>query len=152
MKSNYTSIPLIAVLMLCVSCIPQEKIILRDVKNVHVEAIDKENVRLNGDVVFFNPNATRLRLKEIKVDVYVGGKKSAYVDQKLEALARGNSEFSVPLTVQVSLKELGLMDALASLFGGKKYEIHYRGHLKAKVNGWPVKVPVDHKEDFKLKF
>jgi len=139
-------------LLLCTSCIPQKKIVLRDVKNVHVDAIDKENVRLNGDAVFFNPNATRMRLKEIKVDVYVDGKKSAFVDQKLRALARGNAEFTVPLTVQVSLKELGLMDALASLFGGKAYEIHYKGRLKANVNGWPVKVPVDHKEDFKLKF
>lgn len=139
------------VTVLAMSCIPNERIELRDIKNLAMEQVDNENAILNGDAVFFNPNAARMRLKEIKVDVFVDGKKSAVVDQKLSALARGNSEFTVPVKVQLSLKEFGLVDALRSLFGGKKYEIHYKGYLKANVNGWPVKVPVDHKEDFKLR-
>ena len=43
------------------------------------------------------------------------------------------------------------MNTIMSLFGGKKYEIHYKGYLKVKVNGFPLRVPIDHKEDFKLK-
>jgi LEA14-like dessication related protein len=139
-------------IFLIASCIPNEKIELRDIKNLALEQLDDGNAILNGDAVFFNPNAARMRLKEIKIEVFVDGKKSALVDQKLSALARGNSEFTVPVKVQLSLKEFGLKEALRSLFGGKKYEIHYKGYLKAKVNGWPLRVPVDHKEDFKLKF
>lgn len=137
--------------LMAASCIPNERIELRDIKNLAMEQVDSDNAILNGDAVFFNPNAARMRLKEIKVDVYVDGKKSAVVDQKLSALARGNSEFTVPVKVQLSLKEFGLVDALRSLFGGKKYEIHYKGYLKTNVNGWPIRVPVDHKEDFKLR-
>jgi hypothetical protein len=139
-------------IFLITSCIPNEKIELRDIKNLALEQLDDGNAILNGDAVFFNPNAARMRLKEIKIEVFVDGKKSALVDQKLSALARGNAEFTVPVKVQLSLKEFGLKEALRSLFGGKKYEIHYKGYLKAKVNGWPLRVPVDHKEDFKLKF
>jgi LEA14-like dessication related protein len=139
-------------IFLITSCVPNEKIELRDIKNLALEQLDDGNAILNGDAVFFNPNAARMRLKEIKIEVFVDGKKSALVDQKLSALARGNSEFTVPVKVQLSLKEFGLKEALRSLFGGKKYEIHYKGYLKAKVNGWPLRVPVDHKEDFKLKF
>jgi LEA14-like dessication related protein len=142
---------LLFIVALVAACVPKEKIVLRDVKNLTVDQTDKENVILNGDAVFYNPNSSRLRLREINVEVFVDGKKSALVNQKLSALARPKSEFTVPIKVQISLKELGLMDALMSLFGGKKYEIHYKGYLKAKVNGIPMRVPVDHKEDFKLK-
>jgi LEA14-like dessication related protein len=138
-------------IFLITSCIPNKNIELRDIKNLALEQLDDGNAILNGDAVFFNPNASRMRLKEINVEVFVDGKKSAKVDQKLSALARGNSEFTVPVKVQLSLQEFGLMDAIKSLFGGKKYEIHYKGYLKANVNGWPLRVPVDHKEDFKLR-
>jgi hypothetical protein len=139
-------------IFLITSCIPNKNIELRDIKNLGLETLNDGNAILNGDAVFFNPNASRMRLKEIKIEVFVDGKKSALVDQKLSALARGNSEFTIPVKVQLSLQEFGLKETLLSLFGGKKYEIHYKGFLRANVNGWPLKVPVDYKEDFKLKF
>ena len=133
------------------SCVPNQMVELRDVKNLKLDQTDLENAILDGEAVFYNPNSSRMRLREINVEVFVDGKKSAYVDQKLSALARGKSEFTVPVKVQLSLKELGLMNTIMSLFGGKKYEIHYKGYLKVKVNGFPLRVPIDHKEDFKLK-
>ena len=133
------------------ACIPNEKIELRDVRNLAVEKGSGEDPVLAGDAVFYNPNATRMRLREIKVDVLVDGKKSAAVDQKLKTIAKGKSEFTVPLKVQLQLKDIGLVDALKSLFGGKKYEIHYKGYLKVTVNGLPMRIPVDHKEEFRLK-
>jgi LEA14-like dessication related protein len=133
------------------SCVPRDSIVLRDIKNLKLDQTDLENAILDGEAVFYNPNNSRMRLREINITVFVDGKKSAYVDQKLSALARAKSEFTVPVKVQLSLKELGLMNTIMSLFGGKKYELHYKGYLKVKVNGLPLRIPIDHKEDFKLK-
>lgn len=139
--------------LLCLAaCVPNKNIELRDIRNLAVEKGAGEDPVLAGDAVFYNPNSSRMKLKEIKVDVFVDGKKSAQVDQKLKAVAKPNAEFTVPLKVQLQLKEIGLMDAIKSLFGGKKYEIHYKGYLRVNVNGFPIRVPVDHKEEFKLKF
>jgi LEA14-like dessication related protein len=134
------------------SCIPNKDIELRDIRNLVVEKGTGEDPVLAGDAVFYNPNSARMKLREIKVDVFVDGKKSAKVDQKLKAIAKGKSEFTVPLKVHLQLKDIGIVDALKSLFGGKKYEIQYKGYLKVNVNGVPFRVPVDHKEEFKLKF
>ena len=141
----------ISVLILITSCVPKDTVIFKDIKSIALDQTDLENAILNGEAVFYNPNSSRLRLREINVEVFVDGKKSAFVDQKLSALARPKSDFTVPLKINLSLKDFGLMDALSSLFGGKKYEIHFKGYLKAKVNGIPVRVPVDHKQEFKLK-
>jgi LEA14-like dessication related protein len=145
-------IVLFSSLVILTSCVPREDIVLRDIKNLVVEKGNGEETILGAEAVFYNPNAARMKLKEIKVDVMVDGKKSATVDQKLKAIAKGKSEFTVPLKVKLEMKDIGLVDALKSLLGGKKYEIHYKGYLKVNINGLPFRVPVDHKEEFRLKF
>ncbi len=150
-KKNVFSL-LALLVLLAGACIPNKNIELRDIKNVALQKGTGEDMVLEGDAVFFNPNSARMKLKEIKVEVLIDGKKSAVVDQKLKAVAKGKSEFTVPLKVQLQMKDIGLVDALKSLFGGKKYEIHYKGYLRANVNGVPLRVPVDHKEEFRLKF
>ncbi len=134
------------------ACVPREEIELRDVRNLVVEKGEGVDPVLAGDAVFFNPNSSRMKLREIKVDVFVDGKKSAVVNQKLKIIAKAKAEFSIPLKVQIQLKDIGIADAIKSLFGGKKYEIHYKGHLKVNINGIPMRVPVDYKDEFKLKF
>lgn len=137
---------------LAVSCLPKSAVELRDVRNLKLTTGNGGFPELAGDAVFYNPNSSRMKLKKIRVDVFVDGKKSARVDHELNIVARGKSEFTVPLTVQLEVKDIGLLDAIKSIFGGKTYQIHYLGDLKVNVNGIPLKVPVDHKEEFKLRF
>ncbi len=33
---------------------------------------------------------------------------------------------------------------------GKKYKVRYKGYLKVNVNGFPVRIPIDHEEELKL--
>lgn len=92
-----------------------------------------------------------MKLKEINVEVFVNGKKSAHTEQKFNSLIRAKSEFTVPLEVKLSLKDLGLMDTILAFLGGKKYEIRFTGYLRIKVNGFTFRVPVDHMEEFSMK-
>jgi LEA14-like dessication related protein len=141
------------IILLCgllAGCVPRKEVKLVRVENLQLQNGAKGAV-LAGTAVFFNPNAARLKLREVQIDVLVDNKKAARIDQELDALAKGNSEFSVPLEVQLNLKEFGLMDALQGIFGGKKYQIQYTGYLKVRVNGLPMKIPVNHKEEFKLR-
>lgn len=137
--------------LLVVSCLPKNAVELRDVRNLKLTLGEGGVPVLAGDAVFFNPNSSRMKLKQIKVDVLVDGKKSARVDHELQIVVRPNSEFTVPLTVQLE-KDIGLLDALKSIFGGKNHQVHYLGELRVNVNGLPFKVPVDHKEEFRIRF
>jgi LEA14-like dessication related protein len=137
--------------LLLTSCLPKDSIKLKDVQNLMVVPGTGTDPVLKGDALFFNPNKTRMKLKSIQVDVFIDEKKTATVDQDLNIVVKGESEFSVPLTVRLQLKDLGLVNALVSLLGGKTYQVHYVGTLKVNVNGLPFKIPIDHKEEFKLK-
>jgi LEA14-like dessication related protein len=139
-------------MILLSSCLPKEVVQLKDILNLGIVPGPNGDPVLEGDAVFFNPNKSRMKLKAIKVEVFVDEKKAAVADHELDIIVKGNSEFTVPLKVQLQLKDIGLMDALKSLFGGKTYQLHYVGSLRVNINGFPFRVPIDHREEFQLKF
>ena len=66
----------------------------------------------------------RGRLKKIDVEIFVNGKKAASVNQTLKTSIPAASEFTVPLEVKLAIKELGVMDTIFGMIGGKKFDIH----------------------------
>jgi hypothetical protein len=137
--------------MLIASCErPSEDIVLRNIKDVVVDATTEPTLKANA--VFFNPNKAHGRLKKIKVDIYVNGKKAGHVDQDLRMAIPSRAEFTVPLEVKLAIKELGFMDTVLGLIGGKKFEVHYEGFLKLSYHGLPIKIPVDYKDEVKIRF
>lgn len=141
----------IGLLVLLASCVPKEQVVLRAIENVEVTPGNGVDPLLKAEARFYNPNQIRMRVKEIQIDVFIDGKKSARIDQKLTSIIKSKSEFTLPLEVQLSLKEIGLLDALMGLFGGKKYELHYVGHIKVRVKGFPMRIPVDYKKEVRLR-
>jgi LEA14-like dessication related protein len=129
---------------------PDEEIVLRKIKDVVVDATSDPMLRANA--VFYNPNKVRGRIKKVKVDIYVNGKKAANVDQDFKLVVPSQSEFTVPIEVKLAMKELGFMDTVLGLIGGKKYEVRYEGFLKLSYHGIPIKVPVDYKDEVRIKF
>ena len=152
MKQSFSkSIFFFLVGLLITSCTPKEEIVFKGVKNVVVEAQGIEPI-LTAEALFNNPNNMRMKLKEIHIDVLVDGKLSAEVRQNLKLSIPAMSDFSVPLTARLSLKDLGLVDTIINLIGGKKYEIQYIGFVRVAMHGITVKVPVKHKEERRIQF
>lgn len=158
-KSGITRYPVIAIninlllfsLILMISCQrPKEDIVLRQIKDVVVDASSDPVLKANA--IFFNPNNVRGKLKRINVDIFVNGKKAASVNQELKTLIPSNAEFSVPLEVKLAIKELGFMDTLLGVIGGKTFEVRYEGTLKLTYHGFPINVPVKYKDDVRIRF
>jgi LEA14-like dessication related protein len=148
---RYKASMLLVIFLVAFGCVPKERVVLRSLQNVELTAgIGSEPV-LKADALFYNPNKIRLRLKRIKLEVFIDGKKTAFIDQKLQSTVKAESEFSIPLEVKLSLKEIRLFDALASIFGGKKHDLHYKGYIKISVKGFPVKIPVDYTKEVRLR-
>jgi hypothetical protein len=129
---------------------PDQDIELKRIKDVVVDASSEPMLKANA--VFFNPNKVRGRLKRIDVQIYLNGKKAAHVDQHLKTSIPSQAEFTVPLEVKLAIKELGFMDTVLGMLGGKKYEVHYKGFLRLSYHGVPIKVPVDYKDEVRIRF
>jgi LEA14-like dessication related protein len=133
------------------ACAPKEPVVLRE---VHIRSVDLgkdgKTPVLKADAILYNPNKGSLRLKEIDLDILLNDKSAARIDQKLNAQIKGQSEFTVPLEVQLALGDSGLLDTLLNLFGGKKYNIRFTGKIKVSVGGFPVKIPVEHRDEIRF--
>jgi LEA14-like dessication related protein len=144
-------LPLVMLALLLSACEkPDQDIVLRHVRDVVVDASTEPMLKANA--IFYNPNDVRGKLKKIDVDIFVDGKKAASVDQLLKTAIPAQSEFTVPLEVKLAIKELGLMDTIFGMIGGKKFKIHYKGSLKLSYRGLPINVPVDYKDEVRLSF
>ena len=129
---------------------PKEDIVLRQIKDVVVDATTEPVLKANA--IFYNPNAMRGKLKKIDVNIFVNGKKAASVNQQLKTVIPANAEFTVPIEVKLSIKELGFMDTLLGMIGGKKFEVRYEGALKLSYHGVPINVPVNYKDEVRIRF
>lgn len=129
---------------------PDQDIVLRQIRDVVVDA--SSDPMLKANAIFYNPNKVRGRLRKIDVEIFVNGKKAASVDQSLKMSIPAQAEFTVPLEVKLAMKELGLMDTIFGMIGGKTFEVHYKGSLKLSYRGVPINVPVNYKDDVRLRF
>jgi hypothetical protein len=84
-----------ALFLIMVSCAPKQQVVFKSVKNLLVDGGMGGTPVLKGEAIFFNPNKLQTRLKEIKVEVLVDGKRAAEVDQTMDLLIPGKSEFTV---------------------------------------------------------
>jgi LEA14-like dessication related protein len=148
---KYPSIILLALLFFFTTCErPKEDIVLRHVKDVVADA--SSDPMLKAEAVFYNPNGIRGRLKHIDVEIFINGKKAGTVKQDFKVTIPAKGEFSVPLEVKLNMKELGLLDTILGMLGGKRFDIRYVGNLRLSYHGFPVKVPVDHKSQIRVSF
>jgi hypothetical protein len=129
---------------------PDQDIVLRDIRDVVVDATSEPMLKANA--IFYNPNKIKGKLKKIDVEIFVNGKKAASVDQSLKTSIPAAAEFTVPLEVKLAMKELGFMDTILGMVGGKTFNIHYKGSLRLSYHGLPINVPVDYKDDVKIRF
>lgn len=129
---------------------PDQDIVLRHINDVVLDATSGPMLKANA--IFYNPNDMRGRLRKIDVEIFVNGKKAASVEQTLRTSIPAASEFTVPLEVRLAIKELGVMDTIFGMVGGKTFEVHYKGSLKLSYRGFPINVPVDYKDDVRLRF
>ncbi len=149
-KVNPVILTLFAALLLFGSCGPKEAIEFRYVKDVIVDANTEPLLR--GKAVLYNPNNQKMKLRKINVDVYVNGKKAARVDQSPKLPIPAKAEFTVPLEVKLNMKEIGFMDTLLGMLGGRKLKVRYKGTVSVTYTGVPVRVPVDYESEVNFRF
>lgn len=149
-RINLIILTCLTALALLTGCGPKEDIEFKYVKDVIVDA--NTEPLLKGNAVLYNPNKQRLKLRKINVDVYVNDKKTARIDQEPALLIPSQSEFTVPLEVKLNMKEVGFLDTVFGMLGGKKMKIRYKGTISVTYKGIPVRVPVDYESTVNFRF
>ena len=131
-------------------CLPKEDLQFKKVRNVALTVSGTTPI-LKGDLLLYNPNDMRMKLKKLDLVILLNDKEAGKVDQKLRQEIPAQDEFIVPIEVAVSLKEIGILDAISSILGNKKNTVRIKGKIRGSVNGFTLSVPVDYTEEIKIK-
>jgi LEA14-like dessication related protein len=129
---------------------PKEDIVLRQVRDVVADATTEP--MLKAEALFYNPNNVGGKLRNIDVEIFVNGKKAGEVNKDYKIRIPPNGEFTVPLEVKLNMKELGILDTILGMLGGKKFDVEYKGRIKLLYRGFPVSFPVDYKSQIRVSF
>ncbi|MFN3840051.1 MAG: LEA type 2 family protein [Cyclobacteriaceae bacterium] len=135
--------------ILVTSCVPKEKVVLRKIKDIVVDVNTEPVLRANA--VLYNPNKLKMTLRKIDMEVFVDGKKAALINQKLKTKIPAEAEFTVPLEVNLNLKELGFFDTVLAVLGGKKMKIQYTGSIRLTYKSVPITIPVDYQDEIRVR-
>ncbi|NJN26751.1 MAG: LEA type 2 family protein [Cyclobacteriaceae bacterium] len=121
--------------------------------NVVVDLQSLTTAGLHADAVLYNPNSNTITIKSAYIDILMDEKVVAVLDKEFNIEAGGMQDFTIPLDVQIKIKDLNLnaISSALGLFGDTGKDIRYVGKIRVKAYGVPFSVNVDYTENLKLK-
>lgn len=130
MKSKFPlySTLVLAIVFFTTSCQAPKELVYRDFKNLKVEKVGFAATTLKVDLIYYNPNNFGLQLKYTDLDIYVDNNYLGHSSQDYQITIPKLAEFTMPLAVEVDMKNL-LKNALPTLLG-KEVLVKITGTVK----------------------
>ena len=136
-----------------ISCATFNKPEFKKIQSVKLRSVKNGKAELNGEVVFFNPNKKRIKLKSSYIEVFIKDKKVADIEQDWKVTILSKRDFVIPFKafVPLSSDNGGILSQVLSILKGKEENVLFKGHLLITVNHLPYKVDIEHEEIIKYK-
>lgn len=145
-------IPLIFLLS---SCSGPQSPVLKSIADVEVREMNFNNVTLDSELLYHNPNALGANVKSSDIAVSVNDIPVGNVKQLATVEIEGKSDFTVPVTISFPpkdiLKKEGLLKSVLQVYANEKAIIKYLGTMTFTIGGIDFDVPIDHEEEVALK-
>jgi LEA14-like dessication related protein len=122
--------------------------VYKRVDNFWIEKLDRDGFKVNGSMVFYNPNKIPVKLKDMLMNVELNGKHVATAGQKQPVAIRAQSEFSVPLDLIIK-PDMSLTEGIQNIFNiimTREVEVTIRGVIVVSSYGIKVSIPIEQKE------
>jgi LEA14-like dessication related protein len=157
MTCKYIKIVMLLLAVVIVSCKDPQAPVLKSVRNVVIGNIIDNELIVSGEALIMNPNSYGAVLNGVSVQVYVGDRQVATIEEVVNYKILPNEDTAVPLRGRINMPtvERILNDQGMKILLGQDIPLKFVGTVKARVHGVPMKVPIDfsQKVNFKnLKF
>ena len=125
---------------------PQEPPVFKKLTKIKTAKLSGTNLNFMGNAIFHNPNDMGLKLKGVEIDIILEGKKVGHVSQRENIKIPANNDFTVPLSADIDLKQVGLVNGIFGMLSGKKMQAEFVGYIRVSKNAIVMRVPIKHKE------
>ncbi|MFZ1368764.1 MAG: LEA type 2 family protein [Ferruginibacter sp.] len=130
MKNKILLYPIafIIIVISATACQAPKELVYRDFKNLKVEKVGFAATTLKLDLIYYNPNNFGMQLKYTDLDIYIDNNLLGHSSQDYQITIPKLSEFTMPLQIEVDMKNL-LKNAF-STFLGKEVLVKITGTVK----------------------
>jgi LEA14-like dessication related protein len=122
--------------------------VYKRVDNFWIEKLDRDGFKVNGDLVLYNPNKMRVKLKDVLMNIELNGKHVATAGQKVPVHIMSKSEFAVPLNLVIK-PDMSFTEGLKNIFSillTKEMDVTVKGVIVVAAYGMKVSIPVEQTE------
>ncbi|MEM9822041.1 MAG: hypothetical protein AAF985_13255 [Bacteroidota bacterium] len=129
----------------------------KKLQSVQFEAVSLRpdlTLGFKAEAVFHNPSPIKVNITELYCEVFVDGKKTTTVQQKIKRHMPAHADFSIPLQFDLPLGKGNLLKDLGQILGGawKKKSIQIRaiGTISISIAQLSMDIPFEQEEVYKL--
>ena len=150
-KASQIYVPLMIILLS--SCLSLESIKFEKLVNTRIVDISGQNITLQTEARFFNPNKIKGLIRDISIDVSIKDQKVAHLMEESEVKVMKNERFTVPVQITIKIKSLkkDLLGNLINLVRNRKIELTYSGFISFRAFGIGHKIPIHYQEQVEIR-
>jgi LEA14-like dessication related protein len=139
MKSMRTSLLILALSTLIISCKDAQKPVFENVENVKLGKMGLAETTLSADIRFNNLNTFGMRVKKIDCDLYVDSSFMGHFSSTAPVKIRPKQSFLLPLSGQA--QTLRLMEQSRKGMAGQRSLIRVEGKARVGRSGFYKTIP-----------
>jgi LEA14-like dessication related protein len=119
----------VTVTILLFSCCSPKPLEYRNVSGFAISKIGFASSTVNMNIVYYNPNHYSMQLKQTDLDIFIDSNYVGHTIQQAQVTIPAQSEFNIPLSVDVDMNNL-FKNALAAILV-KSIQVKVSGNIRA---------------------
>ena len=124
--------------ILLYSCKPIEPVEFKEIKNVRLNTLSDNQLKISADIILDNPNKVKITVTKLNLDILADGIPLVYINDNLSKNLDGENESTLNITGEIDVKNLEKFlnnRGIALLLGSENPSLKFKGTIEAKAYG-----------------
>ena len=124
--------------ILLYSCKPIEPVEFKEIKNVRLNTLSDNQLKISADIILDNPNKVKITVTKLNLDILADGIPLVYINDNLSKNLDGENESTLNITGDIDVKNLEKFlnnRGIALLLGSENPSLKFKGTIEAKAYG-----------------
>lgn len=129
-----------------IGCKPIEPVEFDEIKNVQLDNLADNKIKISADIVLNNPNKAKITVTYIDLDIIADGIPLVNINDNLNKELTGENKSTLNIIGDINVKNLEKFlnqNGIAILLGSDKTQLKFIGEIEAKAYGFKEKINID---------
>ena len=129
-----------------IGCKPIEPVEFDEIKNVQLDNLADNKIKISADIVLNNPNKAKITVTYIDLDIVADGIPLVNINDNLNKELTGENKSTLNIIGDINVKNLEKFlnqNGIAILLGSDKTQLKFIGEIEAKAYGFKEKINID---------